>query len=497
MAETQDENADKQRDAEAASANTDKKQSRLARTRPSKPRRTRFRQAFISIASMVALIFTCVVGFGSEPQVPLVFGTLVAGLVAAWIGYSWDEMVEGMVEGIVPSIEAILILLLIGMLVGVWIVSGTVPTMIFYGLHLISGRYFLVTTTLICTLVAFAIGSWGTLGTVGLAFMGIGLALGVPAPAVAGCIVSGAYCGEIISPLSDATNFAAGVSGNAVFDLMRKTLPLAISALVTAEVGYLVLGHFFAGGDASAVSSNIEPILGGLSSVFKISPICMVPMAVMVACIVLQLPAIPSMLLGIIAGMLVAWGVQDASLPAVIDCAFEGYLSQTGNDFLDTLLSAGGMMSMTGSVTIVLIAMAFGGLMTRTGQMDALIGPFVYRIKSEGGMTALVVASCIGMNIVLPDQFLGISVPGQMFAEEYEARGITHLDLGRALLAGGAVTSPLIPWNTCGIYCSSILGIGAVSYLPFVFFSLITPVYMIIVGFIHDARNKHKKQVDA
>ena len=309
--------------------------------------------------------------------------------------------------------------------------------------------------------------------------------------------VSGAYCGEIISPLSDATNFAAGVSGNAVFDLMRKTLPLAISALVTAEVGYLVLGHFFAGGDASAVSSNIEPILGGLSSVFKISPICMVPMAVMVACIVLQLPAIPSMLLGIIAGMLVAWGVQDASLPAVIDCAFEGYLSQTGNDFLDTLLSAGGMMSMTGSVTIVLIAMAFGGLMTRTGQMDALIGPFVYRIKSEGGMTALVVASCIGMNIVLPDQFLGISVPGQMFAEEYEARGITHLDLGRALLAGGAVTSPLIPWNTCGIYCSSILGIGAVSYLPFVFFSLITPVYMIIVGFIHDARNKHKKQLDA
>ena len=468
----------------------DAKQSRIARTRPAKPRRTRFRQAFISITSMVVLIFTCVVGFGAEPQVPLVFGTLVAGLVAAWIGYSWDEMVEGMVEGIIPSLEAILILLLIGMLVGVWIVAGTVPTMIYYGLHLISGRYFLVTTAFICALVSFAIGSWGTLGTVGLAFMGIGLALGIPAPAVAGCIVSGAYCGEIISPLSDATNFAAGVSGNDIFDLMKKTLPLAVSAFVTAEVGYLILGYFVAGGDASAVSSNIAPILDGLSSVFTISPICMVPMGVMVACIVLQLPAIPSMLLGIITGMLVAWGVQGANLPLVINCAFEGYLSETGNEFLDTLLSAGGMMSMTGSVTIVLIAMAFGGLMTRTGQMDALIGPFVSRIKTEGGMTALVVASCVGMNIVLPDQFLGISVPGQMFAEEYEARGITHLDLGRALLAGGAVTSPLIPWNTCGIYCSSILGIGAASYLPFVFFSLITPVYMIIVGFIHVARTK-------
>ena len=176
------------------------------------------------------------------------------------------------------------------------------------------------------------------------------------------------------------------------------------------------------------------------------------------------------------------------SLPQVISCAFEGYFSDSGNELLDSLLSAGGMMSMTGSVTIVLIAMAFGGLMQCTGQMDALVGPFVSRIKTEGGMTALTVASCVGMNIVLPDQFLGISVPGQMFATEYEKRGISRLDLGRTLLAGGAVTSPLIPWNTCGIYCSSILGIGAASYLPFVFFSLITPVFMIVVGFIHAAR---------
>ena len=459
---------------------------------PKQPRRTRFRQAFISIASMIAFIFTCVVGFGSEPQVPLVFGTLAAGLVAAWIGYSWDEILEGMVEGIIPSLEAILILLLIGMLVGVWIVSGTVPSMIFYGLQLISARFFLATTALICLLVAFAIGSWGTLGTVGLAFMGIGLALGLPAPAVAGCIISGAYCGEIISPLSDAMNFAAGISGNEVFELMKKALPLALSAFITAEVGYLVMGHFFHPENAGAIVANIQPILDGLSTSFTISPLCLTPMAVMVACIVIKLPAIPSMLLGIISGMLVAWGVQDAGMPLVIDCAFQGFVSETGNELLDSLLTAGGMMAMTGSVTIVMIAMAFGGLMTSTGQMDALIGPFVRRIKSEGGLTALVVGSCIGMNIVLPDQFLGISVPGQMFGEEYERRGVSRRNLGRTLLAGGAVTSPLIPWNTCGIYCSSILGIGAARYLPFVLFSLITPIYMIIVGIFHDYRNRRR-----
>lgn len=461
---------------------------------PKEPRRTRFRQAFISIASMIVLIFTCVVGFGSEPQVPLVFGTLAAGLVAAWIGYSWDEILEGMVQGIIPSLEAILILLLIGMLVGVWIVSGTVPTMIFYGLQLISARFFLVTTAFICALVAFAIGSWGTLGTVGLAFMGIGLALGIPAPAVAGCIVSGAYCGEIVSPLSDATNFAAGVSGNEVFELMKKALPLALSSFATAEVGYLIMGHFFHGEGSAAIASNISPILDGLSTSFVISPICVIPMVIMMVCIIVKLPAIPSMLLGIISGMLVAWGVQDASMPLVIDCAFDGFASATGNELLDGLLSAGGMMSMTGSVTIVLIAMAFGGLMTSTGQMDALIGPIVHRIKSEAGLTALVVASCIGMNIVLPDQFLGISVPGQMFGEEYERRGISRRDLGRTLLAGGAVTSPLVPWNTCGIYCASILGISAASYLPFVLFSLITPIYMVVVGFIHDHRNRKRTE---
>ena len=458
--------------------------------RPRRPRRTRFRQAFISIASMVALIFTCVVGFGSEPQVPLVFGTLVAGLVASWIGYSWDEMLEGMVDGIVPSLEAILILLLIGMLVGVWIAAGTVPTMIYYGLQLISGKYFLATCALICTCVSFAIGSWGTLGTMGLAFMGIGLALNIPAPMVAGCIVTGAYCGEIISPLSDATNLTAAVVGESVFDIMRRTIKLALVSLLVAEAGYVTLGLRYGASDPSAVSAGIAPILDGLQSSFSISPICLVPMVVMVVCILVKLPAIPAMLLGVISGMLVAWGVQGAGLTLVIDSCFEGYVSATGSELLDTLLTAGGMMSMTNAVTIILIAMAFGGLMERTGQMRALVGPVMKHIKSSGAMTAITVASCIGMNIVLPDQFLGISVPGQMFGEEYDRRGMSRVDLGRTLLAGGAVTSPLVPWNTCGIYCSSILGIGAMSYAPFAILCITLPVLMVVYGFVRSAMGK-------
>ena len=471
--------------------NRDEKKDRLLTTAaPDKPHRARFHQAFISIASMIVLIFTCIVGFDSEPQVPLVFGTLVAGIVAVWIGYSWEEILEGMIKGVVPSLEAILILLLIGMLVGVWIASGTVPAMIYIGLQLISARFFLVTTALICGIVAFAIGSWGTLGTVGLAFMGIGLALGVPAPAIAGCIITGAYCGEIISPLSDATNLTAAVVGESVFDVMKKTLVIALVAFCAAEVGYVVFGLSFDTQGASEITSNIDPILDGLSASFEITPICLIPMLVMIVCIVAKLPAIPSMLLGIISGMLVAWGVQGTGPSLVISCCFSGFESITGNELVDTLLTAGGMMSMTNAVTIVFIAMAFGGLMQHTGQMQALIGPVAGRIKGEGGMTALTVCSCIGMNIVLPDQFLGISVPGQMFAAEYDKRGMSRTGLGRTLLAGGAVTSPLVPWNTCGIYCASLLGVGALSYGPYAFFSLALPVLMIIYGFVHAVLTK-------
>jgi len=318
--------------------------------------------------------------------------------------------------------------------------------------------------------------------------MGIGLALGVPAPMVAGCIVTGAYCGEVISPLSDATNLAAGVVGQSVFDFMKKTLAVALAAFALAEIGYVAVSLGLHTEGSGAIAAGIDPILHGLEGAFNLSPLCLLPMVVMVVCIVAKIPAIPAMLLGVIAGMLVAWGVQGAALAQVIDACFDGFTSSSGNELLDSLLTAGGMMSMTNAVTIVLIAMAFGGLMEKTGQMRALIGPFMPRIKTEGGMTAITVISCIGMNIVLPDQFLGISVPGQMFGEEYDRRGMSRLNLGRTLLAGGAVTSPLVPWNTCGIYCSSILGIGAAAYSRYAFLCLLLPLLMIVVGFINARR---------
>ena len=445
-------------------------------------RQTKFYQALISVGVMAALMFACIVGLGADPQIPLILGCLVAGAVAIWVGYSWDEILDGMVEGITQSLEAILILMLIGVLVGTWIAAGTVPTMIFYGLSIINADFFLPATMLITTLVAFAIGSWGTVGTVGLAFMGIGIALGIPAPIVAGCVVSGAYLGEIISPLSDATNLTAAVVGKSVFSVVRRIVPLAVVALVATEIIYLAMSLLGGTGAAAGATSDVDALMQNLGAAFNITPVALIPVVLVVACIVLKVPAIPSMLFGSLAGVAVAMALQGADLATLVSVSYAGFVSNTGQEMIDNLLTAGGLSSMMYAISIIVIAMAFGGVMRSTGQMEALIAPLVSRLKSFGALNGVTVASCIGMNVILPDQYLGISVPGQMFADEYKKRRLSEEDLSLALLGGGAVSSPLIPWNTCGIYCMGILGVGAAAYAPFAVFCLAMPVITVAYG---------------
>lgn len=387
-------------------------------------------------------------------------------------------------KGIVPSLEAVLILLLIGMLIGVWIAAGTVPALIYYGLLVINARFFLVAAFVICTIVSFPIGSWGAVGTVGLAFMGIGLSLGLPAPLVAGAIISGSYFGGNVSPLSDSDNLVAAIVNRSVFDVVRAVTPASLVSFAIAAILYTVFGLQMGNADGADVSAGIQPLLAGLSDTFAITPIALAPLVIMIACIVLKVPAIPSMIIGIVVGMVVAVPLQGESLKALMNISFAGYESATGFEVLDSLLTAGGLSSMMNTISIIVIAMAYGGLMQSTGQMQALITPMVAHIKRKGSLRGLTVVTCVFMNAVLPDQYLGISVPGQMYAEEFDKRGVSRDDLGTCLLAGAGATSPLIPWNTCGIYCSGLLGISALSYLTSSFFCLLWPVVTIVMGYL-------------
>lgn len=438
--------------------------------------------ALITVLFMASVMFTSLVLLHAGPKVPLVLGCLAAGLTAWHLGYTWEEILGGMIDGISGSIEAILILLLIGMLVGSWIAAGTVPALICLGLRLVSARVFLPATMLICLVVAFAIGSWGTVGTIGLAFMGIGLALKVPAPLTAGAIVSGSYMGEVISPLSDATNLASASVGESVLPVVKKMLPAAMTAGVISFVIFAAQGlRLSPSVDAdSLVEQNIRPLLESLHSQFRISPLCLLPAAVIIFCIILRIPAIPSMLSGALAGMLTAIFLQGKGAGDVFSCACSGYVSASGNDTVDQLLSAGGLDGMLEPVSIILLAMAFGGIMIRSRQMEALVRPVSEHLRTAGSLSAAAVITCALMNIILPDQYLAISMPGQMYAGSFDRKHLSRSQLGAVILGGGAVTSPLVPWNTCGIYCMSILSVHPLVYAPCAYFSLILPAVTVL-----------------
>ncbi len=452
--------------------------------KPRQKKRPQLHHALLTVGVMAAAMLTAVGILHTSPHIPLVFGCLAAGLTAWYLGSSWDEILEGMIGGITDSLEAVLILLMIGMVVGTWIAGGTVPTLICYGLKVISPSAFLPSAMLICALVACAIGSWGTVGTIGLAFMGIGTALQIPAPMICGAVISGAYMGEVISPLSDATNLAAAAAGENVFSVVKKTIPTALTGGIMAALMFAAAGMKFGGGQADAVQQTVGPLVESLRAQFHISPVTLIPLVVMAACILAKVPAIPSMLSGSLAGMATVLLVQKGSPASVFICASEGYTSTTGNEMLDTLLTAGGLQNMMEPVSIIILAMAFGGIMKESGQMDALVEPLVSRLHSIGGLSCLAVLSCVFLNVMLPDQYLAISLPGQMYGPAMKKRGIPGSMLGAMLLGGGAVTSPLVPWNTCGIYCRTLLGVSPAAYGRWTFYGLMLPVLFMIKGAI-------------
>lgn len=443
---------------------------------------------------MLAAIFFIVVRLGGTPLVPLMIGCIAAAVVAAAVGFRWEEILRFMLEGIYSSVEAILILLLIGCLVGVWIAAGTVPSLIYYGLCILNAKYFLAASALICAVVSFALGAWGTVGTVGIALVGIGTALQIPLPMVAGSIVSGAYFGDAVSPLSDTTNLTSAVVEADVFSVVKKRLVPILTSFGLALAAYLALGLFKGSGDGAEVAAAVEPLKDVLCTGYRISPLCLIPLGVILICIFAKLPAIPSVLAGVVSGVLTAVFLQHTPAALLLSVITDGNISTTGSELADLLFTAGGISSMMNTVSIVLVAMAFGGLMKNSGQMQALIAPLAKKLRSFRSLHCTTALSCLLMNVFLPDQYLAISVPGQMFMQEYDDRGYDRSLFGTGLV-GAALTSPLVPWNTCGLYCLSLLGVSAREYLPYAFFNLLGFFILLLYGFLFKPARQRKNRI--
>ncbi|GAB2717160.1 Na+/H+ antiporter NhaC [Halomonas garicola] len=423
------------------------------------------------------------------PHVPLVIGIAITAVMGRYLGCTWKDMEEGMLHVVSVGLPAVGILILVGMITGVWISSGTVPTLIYYGLEVLSPQVFLAAAALLCAVVSVSLGtSWGTVGTVGLALMGIGAGFGIPAYWTAGAVVSGAFFGDKVSPLSDTTNLAPAVTGVNLFDHIRNLMPTTLPAMLIALVIYTVVG-FNLVGDEAASFERIAAINTGLADSFTLSLWTVLPVVLVIGFAVMRMPAMPVLFTGVVLGGLTAVWFQDAPVKEVFAYAFSGYEIATGVAEIDGLLNSGGIQSMTWVITLLLIALSFGGILESTGSMRAIIEAVVKRVRSFGALQSSAIGSSIATNLVAGDPYLSIALTGRMFGPVYRGKKYSMLNLSRATEEGGTLVSPLIPWNAGGAVVITSLGLGIYSgnmenllYIPLAFVCWLSPLIGILYG---------------
>lgn len=448
------------------------------------PRLPKVWEALLTFLVLIVIMAVGIIVFEVDPHMPMFVGVVGAAIMALLLGYDWETIETSMKDGIYRALQSIMILAIIGILIGVWLVGGVVPTMIYYGLKILSPGIFLIAAVLICSITSLATGtSWGTMGTMGLALIGIAQGIGIPAPVAAGAAISGAYFGDKMSPLSDTTNLAPAMAGTDVFTHVKfMALPTAIAYAITL-IFFGVLGATYSTGGAGDVS-QIDIMSNGLKSLFTINPILLLPPVIVIVAVALKIPAIPGITLGIIAGLVLGLIFQgEATLGDFLACGMNGFTSETGVESLDNLLTTGGLMNMMSSISLTILAMMFGGIMEATHQLEVLVDKLLKLVKNGPALVILTELTCLLSNATMPEQYISIVVPGRMYAETYKKAGLHPKTLSNALEGAGTVTSALIPWNTCGVFIMTTLGVGVRDYGPYAIFNIVMPITVIIMAF--------------
>ncbi|MET3576341.1 Na+/H+ antiporter NhaC [Bhargavaea ullalensis] len=442
-------------------------------------RKIGFFWAILPLLVMIVVMLFTVVKLEEGPHVPLIVGTVLASLVAYKSGFSFKEIEEMMYKGIKLALPAVVIIMLVGLVIGSWMGGGIVASMIFYGLKILNPSFFLVAICVICGIVSLAVGSsWSTMGTIGVAGMGIGLSMGLSPGMIAGAIISGAYFGDKLSPLSDTTNLAAGLTGTELIDHIKHMLWTTIPALAIALGAYAFLGMRHAGGavDASEIAHTSEV----MKESFLISPwLLLVPLLVIVM-VVMKVPAVPALVVGILLGFMSQVLIQGDSIKLALNALQEGYHINTGNPLVDELFNGGGLDSMMYTVSMTIVAMTFGGILEFSGMLKAIMSQLLKIVKNTSSLIAATIGSAFLTNATCSEQYISIVVPSRMFAKTYQKMGLASKNLSRALEDGGTLTSVFVPWNTCGVFIFGTLGVGVAGYAPYAILNFLCPVISII-----------------
>jgi Na+:H+ antiporter, NhaC family len=458
--------------------------------------------AILPIMVLVGLLSLNVIFFGDMAtsganQVALILSAGVAALVGVFLGFPLPDLLKGAVDSISASMSAILILLLIGALAGTWMISGIIPAMIIYGLKILNPAVFLLATAVVCAIVSLATGSsWSTVATVGIALLGIGKAFHMHEGLIAGAIISGAYFGDKISPMSDTTNLAPAMAGTDLFTHIRYMMYTTVPTMVITLVLFFVIGlwtsHAVPLGSTEALSTAIQ-------AKFQVSTLLFIVPGLVIWMIIRKVNAIPALLIGSLLGGIFAVIFQPQIIKElagptegfwkqsymVVTQAMSGEVTiQTQNELATGLLKSKGMFGMLNTIWLILAALSFGGIMEASGLLRRITQPLIKRAQSTGGLVSTTAASCVFVNLTASDQYLSIVVPGKMFASTFRDRGLAPQNLSRTLEDAGTVTSVLVPWNTCGATQAAVLGVSTLVYAPFCFFNILSPFMTVLFAFM-------------
>jgi NhaC family Na+:H+ antiporter len=470
------------------------------------------RLALTPIAILILLLTINAIVFGDAAldganQFALILASSLGAAIAYQKGKSWQNIQDGFVKSISSAMPSILILLLIGSLAGTWMISGVVPAMIYYGLEFLNPKLFLALSVIICAIVSIASGSsWSTIATIGVALLGIGNAMGISSALVGGAVISGAYFGDKISPLSDTTNLAPAMAGVDLFTHIRYMMYTTIPSLAIALLLFLGIG-FTKTGTIDPVSIN--EVQTAIKETFNITPWLFLVPVFLFAIIIKKVPALPAIFWGTIIGGIFAIIFQpqiiaqvagssmnytQASYHAVMQSIFSDVSIPVDNESIQDLLSTGGMAGMLNTIWLILAAMIFSGVLETSGILARITQSIMKAIHSNGSLVGSTVLSCIFLNLTASDQYISIVVTGRMFSKTYKDRNLKPEVLSRTLEDAGTVTSVLVPWNTCGAAQSAALGVATWSYLPYCFFNIISPIMTIAVAYLNINIRRIKKE---
>lgn len=433
------------------------------------------------IVLLVIMISNYVFKWGHDPHIPVVIAASLAMLIGKLCGHSYKDMLASALNAVSQSLEAIIIILFVGCLIGSFEWAGTIPAVVYYGLQCITPGMFLPLACILCAIVGISLGSaWTVSATLGIAFMSIGTTMGINPGLVAGMILSGACCGDKFSPLSDSTNLSAAVAQTGLFDHVRAMFTTTFPSLIMAIIIYAIM--------SISGTANYDPHLANeLSSAIEnhynyMSPVLLLPLLLIVVVALMKIPPIPSILLVSAVGCIFAVVFQGATFSDCITMTHYGYTAETGNALCDKLVNRGGMDSMLFTNNLVIVAVAFGGIMQKIGAVESVVGGLIKKVRTPFQLIFVTILTSMFCITTMCDQYLGAIIPASMYKERYDQLGLARNMLSRSLEDGGTLWSPMVPWSSCGSYHANILGVPTLSYIPYCFMNIINPIFAIVTA---------------